>query len=160
MLTIDVLSIFPNLVSYGLDDSIINIAREKKLVEINIHNIRDYTTDKHNLTDDTQYGGGAGMVILIEPIDRAIKSLKRDNSQIVLLSPKGEQWRQSLAKKYVETYDHIILICARYEGVDHRVERYLVDELISVGPYILSGGEPAAIVMRFVSKVSSRCLGK
>ena len=155
MLKIDVLTIFPEFFREVFDFGIIRRAREARIVEINIHDLRRFTLDKHRKVDDRPFGGGDGMVLMAEPIFRAIENLtgtsERENypggTRVVLLSPQGKQFKQSAAKEFATEANHMILICGRYEGVDERVNEILVTEEISIGDYVLSGGEPAAIVL-------------
>jgi tRNA (guanine37-N1)-methyltransferase len=128
--------------------SILKRAKEKELVEIRLHNIRDYAEDKHRMTDDAPYGGGGGMVMKVEPIDRALASIvtARGNALIVLLTPQGETFSQKIAEE-MATYLQIVLICGRYEGVDERVRAHLVDREISIGDFVLTGGELSAMVL-------------
>lgn len=152
---IDVLTIFPEFFREVFDFGIIRRARVKEIVEINIHDIREFTLDKHRKVDDRPFGGGDGMVLTPEPIFRAIENLigtcERKNypsgTKVVLLSPQGRQFKQSVAKDFADESNHIILICGRYEGVDERVNETLVTDEISIGDYVLSGGEPAAVVL-------------
>lgn len=139
---IDILSIFPEMFNGVFSESIIKRAIDLKKVEINIVNFRDYTEDKHNKVDDTPYGGGAGMVLMVQPIYDALKDTKTKDSLVILLTPDGVQYKQDIAYK-LSTYKHIILICGHYEGFDERI-RSLVDMEISIGDYILTGGEIAA----------------
>jgi len=147
---IDVLTIFPGMFSVVLDGSIIKRAKAARKVDINVHNLRDYTSDKHRKVDDRPFGGGAGMIMKAEPIFNAvlkIKSKKKySKSEVILLSPQGERFTQGLAKT-LSLQKHLILICGRYEGVDERVRKRLVDREISIGDYILTGGELAAMVV-------------
>lgn len=155
MLKIDVLTIFPEFFREVFDFGIIRRARIAGIVEINVHDLREYTTDKHRMTDDRPFGGGDGMVLKCEPIFRAIENLigtaTRENyppqTRVVLLSPQGRVFKQAVAKEFTDEAQHIILICGRYEGVDERVNDALVTDEISIGDYVLSGGEPAAIVL-------------
>lgn len=149
----DVLTIFPEMFPAYFGASIMGRARQAGLIETKVWNIRDFATDKHKTTDDTPYGGGAGMVLKIEPIDKALGSIKSQipmtNDQtrkIIVLSARGEQFTQQKAGQYA-TLDELILICGRYEGIDQRVVDYLADEEISIGPYVLSGGEIAALAV-------------
>ncbi len=154
-LKIDVLTIFPEFFGAAFDFGIIRRAKLAKIVEINIHDLRSFTTDKHRKTDDTPFGGGDGMVLKCEPIFNAIENLVgtcekenyRKKTRVVLLSPQGKPLKQAIAKEFADEADHIILICGRYEGVDERVNEQLVTDEISIGDYVLSGGEPAAIVV-------------
>jgi tRNA (guanine37-N1)-methyltransferase len=152
---IDVLTIFPEFFREVFDFGIIRRARIAEIVEIGIHDIREYTTDKHRMTDDRPFGGGDGMVFKVEPIFNAIEKLLGTtdranyppNTRVVLLSPQGRVFKQAIAKEYADEITHIVLICGRYEGVDERVNEALVTDEISIGDYVLSGGEPAAIVV-------------
>lgn len=118
------------------------------MAEINLHNIRDYAFDKHRMTDDAPYGGGGGMVMKVEPIDKALASivLSKDNTLVVLLTPQGETFNQKIAEE-MSRYVHIVLVCGHYEGVDERVRDHLVDREISIGDFILTGGELSAMVV-------------
>jgi len=147
---IDIITIFPEMFKEVFDSSIIKRARIKKIVEINIHNLRDYTSDKHKKVDAPPYGGGPGMVMMPEPIFKAVeavlrKDIKRKKQRVVLLSPQGRLLNQKIIKEYLN-FEQIILICGRYEGVDNRVREALIDDEISIGDYILSGGEIPAMV--------------
>lgn len=152
---IDVLTIFPEFFGAVFDFGIIRRAKLAEIVEINIHDLRSFTTDKHRKTDDVPFGGGDGMVLKCEPIFNAIKSIvgtyERENypskTRVVLLSPQGKPLKQAVAKNFADQAKHIVLICGRYEGVDERVNETLVTDEISIGDYVLSGGEPAAIVL-------------
>ncbi len=152
---IDVLTIFPEFFREVFDFGIIRRAKLAEIVEINIHDIREYALDKHRKVDDRPFGGGDGMVLLCEPIFRAIENLigtcERENypntTKVVLLTPQGTPLKQAVAKEFADNANHIILICGRYEGVDERVTETLVTDEISIGDYVLSGGEPAAIVL-------------
>ena len=148
MLRFDILSIFPEMFESPLNYSILKRAREKKLVDIRLHNIRDYAEDKHKMTDDAPYGGGGGMVMKVEPIDKALSSIipVRSNALIVLLTPQGETFSQNIAEEMAAQLQ-IVLICGRYEGVDERVRMHLVDREISIGDYVLTGGELSAMVL-------------
>lgn len=148
-----ILTIFPEVFPAYLDASILGRARQKELITTKVWNIRDFATDKHRTTDDTPYGGGAGMVMKIEPIAKALEALKSQtpmtNDQkrkMVVLSARGEQFTQQKAAEYA-TIDQLVLICGRYEGIDQRVADYLADEEIAIGPYVLSGGEIAALAV-------------
>jgi tRNA (guanine37-N1)-methyltransferase len=155
MLKIDVLTIFPEFFREVFDFGIIRRAKLAEIVEINIHDIREYTLDKHRKVDDRPFGGGDGMVLMAEPIFRAVENLigtcERENypngTRVVLLTPQGRPLEQAVAKEFAKEANHLILICGRYEGVDERVSETLVTDEISIGDYVLSGGEPAAIVL-------------
>lgn len=145
---IDILTIFPEIFNSPFDYGIIRRARRDGLVSINVHNLRDFTYDKHQIVDDRPFGGGEGMVLKPEPIFRAIEYLTHKSptpKRVALLTPQGDQFQQKTAKR-LSSYAQIILICGRYEGVDERVQS-LVDEEISIGDYVLSGGEFAAMVV-------------
>jgi len=148
---IDIITIFPNIFDSYFNESIIGRARKNKLITINAHNLRDWTDDKHRTVDDTPYGGGAGMVMKVEPIYKALKHITHNTQHItqksktILLSARGKKWDQQMAKKYSKL-DNIILICGRYEGVDERVKKF-VDEEISIGDYVLTGGEIGAMAI-------------
>ena len=143
---IDVLTLFPSMFEGFINESIIKRARDKGIVEINIHNFRDYSLDKNKRVDDYPYGGGAGMVLMCEPIFRAIDDLKTSNSKVIMLTPGGKLFKESVAKDYTK-YKHIILLCGHYEGFDERIKS-IVDEQISIGDYVLTGGEvPAMVIM-------------
>jgi len=146
---IDILTIFPKMFSAVLDESIIKRAQKKGKVKIFVHDLRDYTLDKHRKVDDRPFGGGPGMVIQIEPIFRAIQAIKKKiqgQGRVILLCPQGKRFNQERAGKLAECAN-LILICGHYEGVDERVRLYLVDEEISIGDYVLTGGELAAMVV-------------
>ena len=152
---IDVLTIFPEFFGQVFDFGIIRRAKLAGIVEINVQDIREFTTDKHKMTDDRPFGGGDGMVMKAEPIFLAIEQLvgtsNRDDypagTRVVMLSPQGRPLKQSVAKEFSDDAKHIMMICGRYEGVDERVNETLVTDEISIGDYVLSGGEPAAIVL-------------
>ena len=152
---IDVLTIFPEFFKEVFDFGIIRRAKLAGIVEINIYDLRSFTTDKHRKTDDTPFGGGDGMVLKCEPIFNAIEKIvgtsERESypekTRVVLLSPQGKPLKQAMAKEFADEANHVILICGRYEGIDERVNERLVTDEISIGDYVLSGGEPAAIVV-------------
>ena len=136
---IDILTLFPSMFDGFLSESIIKRAIDKGLVEINIINFRDYTPDPHNKVDDTPFGGGAGMVLMIEPIYNALMDIKTDDSHIILLSPSGKTFNQKKANT-LKKHKHLIIICGHYEGFDARIKN-IIDEEISIGDFILTGGE-------------------
>jgi len=142
---IDILTLFPAMFASPFNESIIERARTRKLVEINTVNIRDYAMDKHQQVDDYPYGGGAGMVMKFDVLSRAIEGVKRDNSRFVYLSPQGKRLDQENVVRLARQ-EHLILLCGHYEGIDERIIN-LVDEEISIGDYVLSGGELAAMVV-------------
>jgi tRNA (guanine37-N1)-methyltransferase len=145
---IDILSAVPALLSGLLDHSIMQRARKRGFLEIIIHDIRDYTVLKHKQIDDYQYGGGAGMVMMAEPIAAVIEHLQaqRNYDDIIYLSPDGERWQQSLANRY-SLKQNIMLLCGHYKGVDQRIREHFITKEISIGDYVLSGGEIAAAVV-------------
>jgi tRNA (guanine37-N1)-methyltransferase len=160
----DIITIFPDIFQSYFNESIIKRAQKEGLVKIKIHNLRDYTNDKHKTVDDKPYGGGPGMVMKIEPIYKAVQfsksKIKNQKSKIILFSPKGKKFDQKMARRF-SRLDRLILICGRYEGVDERVAKYIADEEVSVGDYVLTGGEiPAMIVIDAVSRFIPRVLGK
>jgi tRNA (guanine37-N1)-methyltransferase len=152
---IDVLTIFPEFFTQVFDFGIIRRARLAQIVEINVRALRDFGIGKHRMVDDKTFGGGEGMVLKCEPIFAAIENLigtsEKENyppdTKVVLLSPQGRVFKQSVAKEFAENAEHIVLICGRYEGVDERVNDALVTDEISIGDYVLSGGESAALVL-------------
>jgi tRNA (guanine37-N1)-methyltransferase len=158
---IDVISAVPNLMESALNDSIIKKAQEKKLVDIFLHNLRDYSVDKHKTVDDTPYGGGAGMLLKIEPIYRALEKLKSEKNydEIIYLSPKGELYNQRLAVE-LSLKQNIILLCGHYKGVDNRVVESLITREISIGDYVLTGGEiPALAIIDSVVRLIPGAVG-
>jgi len=145
---VDILTLFPNMFSSPLRESILGKAIEKGLLQIQTLNVRDFTLDKHQVVDDAPYGGGQGMVMKVEPIARAIESVKSQNRSawIIYLTPQGKPFDQDLARR-LSTRPHLVLLCGRYEGVDERARDLFVDEEISIGDYVLTGGELAAMVL-------------
>lgn len=152
---VDVLTIFPEFFREVFDFGIIRRAKLAEIVEIEIHDIREFTTDKHRMTDDRPFGGGDGMVFKAEPIFNAVEHIlgtcERENyppkTKVVLLTPQGRVFKQEVAKEFADEVENLVLICGRYEGVDERVNEALVTDEISIGDYVLSGGEPAAIIL-------------
>lgn len=146
---IDILTLFPEMFKGVFDESMIKIAKSKGLVDIELHNLRNWTSDRHRTVDDKPYGGGPGMVMKVEPIDRALKELRSrygsTNSLAVLLTPQGEKFNQKRSKS-LSINDHVILICGHYEGFDDRI-RSLVDKEISIGDYVLTCGELPAMIL-------------
>jgi tRNA (guanine37-N1)-methyltransferase len=145
---IDIITVLPELLESPFNYSIIKRAKEKKLVDIEIHNLRKYSKDKHKRVDDYAFGGEAGMVMTIEPVFNAINDLKsqRQYDEIIYTSPDGQILNQQIANK-LSTLDNIIILCGHYKGIDHRIREYLITQEISVGNYVLSGGELAAAVI-------------
>jgi tRNA (guanine37-N1)-methyltransferase len=161
MIRFDILSVFPGMFTSAFECSLLKKAQEKNLIEIRVHDIRHYTEDKHRMTDDAPYGGGGGMVMKVEPIDRALQAVAPDQDQalIVLLTPQGETFRQEIAQE-LSLYPRIVLVCGHYEGLDERVRTHLVDREISIGDYVLTGGElPAMIVVDAVARLVPGVLG-
>lgn len=147
----DVLTLFPEMFE-PLKQSIIKRAEEKKLIDINLVNIRDFSEDKHNKVDDTPYGGGAGMLMKPDVVDRAYESVKLENSRVIYLSPQGKTLNQNIVKE-LSKEEHLILLCGHYEGIDQRVIDKIVDDEISIGDYVLTGGEiPAMVLIDSVSR--------
>ena len=142
---IDVLTLFPNMFTGFINESIIKRAIEKNIVEINIHNIRDYSKDPHKKVDDYGFGGGAGMVLMPQPIFDAVESLRKENTKVLLMTPQGIQYNQKYAYE-LTNQTHLIIICGHYEGFDERI-RSIVDLEISIGDYVLTGGELPALVL-------------
>ena len=161
MIKFDIITIFPNIIEKYINTGIVRIAQEKKQIEVEVHDLRKWTTDNHKTVDDTPYGGGPGMVMKVEPIFKALQELKKENSIVCITTPKGEELAQSKLKEISSQEDsHYIVICGRYEGVDQRVHDNLVDWEFSVGKYILSGGElPALILIDGVSRLLPGVLG-
>ena len=145
---IDIITCHPELLSGPFDESMVRRARDKGIVKVELHNLRDYTTDKHKKVDDYAYGGGAGMVLMIEPIDRCIQALKSKNTydEIIYLSPDGELFNQMMANK-LSLNQNMIFLAGHYKGVDERVREHLITKEISIGDYVLTGGELAAAIV-------------
>ncbi len=145
---IDILSVVPELLVSPLNHSIVQRAKDKGLAEIYVHNIRDYSLDKHRRVDDYAYGPAAGMVLMIEPVARAIETLKaeREYDAILYTSPDGRRLDQPMANR-MSTYENILILCGHYKGVDHRVREHYISEEVSIGDYVLTGGELAAAVI-------------
>jgi tRNA (guanine37-N1)-methyltransferase len=143
---IDIVSIFPDMFTSPFSYGLVKRAREAGVVGISVHNLRDFAHDKHRTVDDYPFGGGPGMVMKPEPVFEAVESLRRPGSCAVLLSPQGRLFTQEVAREMAGR-EHLILLCGRYEGVDERVAQHLADEELSVGDYILSGGEVAALAV-------------
>lgn len=146
-LRIDLITIFPEMVEPYLSGSILGRGQKAKLLDLRAHNLRKWTHDRHNTVDDKPFGGGPGMVMKVEPFDKALKSLKLGKkSRVILTSARGKTFTQADAKR-LSKYDRLVFLCGRYEGVDERVAEHLADEEFSIGPYVLTGGELAALVM-------------
>jgi tRNA (guanine37-N1)-methyltransferase len=144
-----IITIFPNIFDSYFNESIISRAQDENIININTINLRDFTNDKHKTVDDTPYGGGAGMLMKVEPIYKAITSqkskVKSQKSKTILLSAKGKKWNQSTAREYSKL-DNVTMICGRYEGVDERVNEF-IDEEISIGDFVMTGGEIGAMTI-------------
>ena len=151
---IDILTLFPNMFDGFLSESIIKRAIENKKVEINVHNFRDYSTDPHNKVDDYGFGGGAGMVLMPQPIFDAVEALRKENSKVILMTPQGIPYKQEDAYSLAHE-EHLIIICGHYEGFDERI-RSIVDLELSIGDYVLTGGEiPSMVIMDSVIRLLS-----
>ena len=142
---IDIITIFPEFFDPFLETSIVKRAIEQDIVSIKAHQLRDYSKNKHKKVDDTPYGGGAGMLMTMQPLDDAISNLRDKNSKVILLSPQGKRFTQKKAIKLAKE-SHMILICGHYEGIDARIEHF-IDEEISIGDYVLTGGEIPAMIL-------------
>ncbi len=156
---VDIVTLFPGMVEPALADSIVGRARERGLVDLRVHNLRDWAAGKHRVTDDTPFGGGGGMIMKPEPLAACIEALRGPESRVVLLDPAGRRFTQEVAREYASR-PHLVLLCGRYEGVDERVREHLVDEELSIGDYVLSGGEAAALVVaEAVTRLQPGALG-
>ena len=158
---IDLLTVLPEMLESPLNCSIIKRARDKGLVEIHVHNLRDYTTNKHRKVDDYPFGGDAGMVMQIEPIDRAISALKaeRDYDEVIFTSPDGETFNQGMANS-LSLLHNIIILCGHYKGIDYRIREHLITREISIGDYVLTGGElPAACITDAIVRLLPGAIG-
>jgi tRNA (guanine37-N1)-methyltransferase len=160
---IDIVTVFPEMVEAALSHSIVRRARERDLVDLRVLNLRDFTTDRHKTTDDIPYGGGGGMVMKIEPIARALAFLTDDpeapKPRIALTDPRGPVFTQQTARKWAQE-PHLILLCGHYEGVDERVRQTLVTDEVSIGDYILTGGElPALVIVDALTRLQPEALG-
>lgn len=149
---IDILTLFPGMFDAVFNESIMKRAIEKKLIDIKVHNIRDYSPFKNKQVDDYSYGGGAGMVLMCEPIFNAIEALRTENSEVIMLTPSGKTFNQSIAYEYSKK-EHIILLCGHYEGFDERIKT-IIDSTISIGNFVLTGGElPAMMIVDAVTRL-------
>jgi len=176
---IDIVTIFPEAVTPYLNTSICKRAQEKRRVDFRVHDLRDWAVDKHRHVDDKPYGGGPGMVMMVEPLFRALQALRADSpdaragagrkptaasrrnrTRIILTSAKGKLFTQRDAERYAKQYDRLIVLCGHYEGVDERVATHLADEEVSIGPYVLTGGElPALVIADAVTRLIPGVLG-
>jgi tRNA (guanine37-N1)-methyltransferase len=162
MLNFDIITIFPEMFSSYLKESLIARAQKKRLIKINVHNLRKWTKDRHKTVDDRPYGGGLGMVLNVEPIYKAVKEIKLKGKRIkvILFTPRGKKFNQQIAYN-LSRLDKIIMICGRYEGVDERVAKNVADMELSIGEYDLMGGElPSMIVTETVARLVPGVLGK
>jgi len=156
---IDVLTLFPGMFAGPLDESIIRRARDNGILELGIHNLRDYTHDRHKTVDDKPFGGGPGMLLKPEPIFGAVEHLANDQTRVILLTPGGRTFRQEIARE-LATYSHLLLVCGSYEGFDERVREQLADDEISIGDFVLTNGAlPAMIVIDTVTRLLPGVLG-
>ena len=161
-MTFHIITIFPHIFDSYFNESILKRAQTKGRIKIKIHDLRDYTNDRHKSVDDSPFGGGAGMVMKVEPIYKSLRDLKlkvkSKKLKVILLSAKGKKWDQQLAKNYSKL-DNVILICGRYEGVDERVVEF-IDEEVSIGDYVLTGGEiPAMAIVDSIARLLPDVLG-
>ena len=157
----DILTLFPGFFEGPLSESILRLAREKGLIEIRVFDIRDYTTDRHRVVDDYPYGGGGGMVMKPEPLAAAIKSLRSEppKPHVIFPTPQGKPYNQALAGELAER-ERLVFLCGHYEGIDERIRGHYIDEEISIGDYVLTGGEaPALIILDSVARMIPGVLG-
>jgi tRNA (guanine37-N1)-methyltransferase len=156
---IDVLTLFPGMFAGPLDESIIKRAREAGILELEIHNLRDYTHDRHKTVDDRPFGGGPGMLLKPEPVFEAVEALAHEQTHVVLLSPGGRRFDQQIARE-LSGREHVLLICGSYEGFDERIREHLADEELSIGDYVLTNGAlPAMVIIDTVTRLLPGVLG-
>ncbi len=157
----DIITIFPKMFDSFLKESLLKKAQEKKIIKIKVHNLRNFTSDKHKTVDDKPFGGERGMVMKIEPIYKAVNKIKKGKkSKIILFSPRGKKFNQKMATDWSKL-NQLVFICGRYEGVDERVAKYLADEVVSIGDFVLMGGELAAMMaLESVGRLLSGLVGK
>jgi tRNA (guanine37-N1)-methyltransferase len=157
----DILTLFPDLILPYFEDSILKRARDEKLIDLHVHNIRDYSKDKHKKVDDTPYGGGAGMLMTCQPLFDSIREIKKNNKgPVIFMTPQGEKFTQKTAEA-LSAEKEVIILCGRYEGIDQRVRDELIDMELSIGDYVLTGGElPALCIVDAVSRLIPGVLGK
>jgi len=159
MLTFDIITLFPNLFNEHLNALPFKRAINRGIIKVNFHNLRNYAVDSYGTVDDKPYGGGTGMILMVEPICKVLDNIP-NKQKTILLSPRGNKYNQKKAKEYSKL-SQITLICGRYEGVDARVEEHLTDEIISIGDYVLSGGEiPSLVIMESVVRLLPGVLEK
>ena len=165
MVNFDVITIFPEIFNSYLKESLIARAQKKRLIKINVHNLRKWTKDRHQTVDDRPYGGGLGMVLKVEPIFKAVSALKKSKirslkSKIILFTPRGKKFNQKMAYQFSKL-DQLIMICGRYEGVDERTAKHIADVELSIGDYDLMGGElPAMVIIETIARLIPGVLGK
>ena len=156
---IDVLTLFPAMFAGPLDESIVQRAREQGALELAIHNLRDYTHDRHKTVDDRPFGGGPGMLLKPEPIFEAVEKLAREKTRVILLSPSGRKFDQATARELAQQ-EHLLLVCGSYEGFDERIREHLADDELSIGDYVLTNGAlPAMVVIDAVTRLLPGVLG-
>ncbi|MDB6064586.1 MAG: tRNA ((1)-)-methyltransferase [Pedosphaera sp.] len=156
---IDVLTLFPAMFAGPLDESIIQRARTNGVLDLKIHNLRDYTHDRHKTVDDRPFGGGPGMLLKPEPIFEAVESLAREKTRVILLSPVGRKFNQAIARELAQQ-EHLVLVCGSYEGFDERIRRHLAHDELSIGDYVLTNGAlPAMVIIDSVTRLLPGVLG-
>jgi tRNA (guanine37-N1)-methyltransferase len=156
---IDVLTLFPAMFAGPLDESIVQRARKNGALELTVHNLRDYTHDRHKTVDDRPFGGGPGMLLKPEPIFEAVENLGREKTRVILLSPAGRKFNQSIARE-LAPQEHLLLICGSYEGFDERIREHLADDDLSIGDYVLTNGAlPAMVIIDAVTRLLPGVLG-
>jgi tRNA (guanine37-N1)-methyltransferase len=159
MICFDILTLFPKLCAGAFTESILKKAQENRLIQVRCLNIRDWATDKHRVTDEPPYGGGPGMVMKPEPIFAAVESIRTERSHVILMAPGGRRFTQELALE-LSGKDHLIFVCGHYEGIDHRVTEFLVNDELSIGDYVLSNGAiAAAVVVDAIARLIPGVLG-
>ena len=156
----DIITIFPDIFNSYFSESLIGRAQKNKLIDIKVHNLRDYTEDKHKKVDDKAFGGGLGMVMKVEPIYKAVTALKKQKTKVILFTPRGKKFNQKMAHDFSKL-NQLIFICGRYEAVDERVAKKIADVELSIGDYVLMGGEiPAMAVIETVTRLIPGAIGK
>lgn len=156
---IDVLTLFPGMFAGPLDESIVKRARDKGHLQLAIHNLRDYTHDRHKTVDDNPFGGGPGMLLKPEPIFEAVEALANEQTKVILLGPAGRKFDQSIARELAQA-EHVVLICGSYEGFDERIREHLADDELSIGDYVLTNGAlPAMVIVDTVTRLLPGVLG-